>query len=144
MYFLPSSQQFSTQLYSKAAFPYRLIAHWWKTNAAFPLDLWQTSERMLVELGSNSQPLDWQPVSLRSKLPRLSVLNWIITLHLRIVSNRHFTNKTRLRSREMKTFFTKYCTSYYHGFARHEWIFLEFHIYSVLVEPDIVLQTRLW
>ena len=33
-----------------AAFPHRLIAHWWKTNDACHNDFCETSERMLVEL----------------------------------------------------------------------------------------------
>ena len=38
----------STQL---AAFPHRLLAHWWKTNNACHSNFYQTSERILAELG---------------------------------------------------------------------------------------------
>ena len=33
-----------------AAFPHRLIAHWWKKNDACHYDFRQTAERMLAEL----------------------------------------------------------------------------------------------
>ena len=34
-----------------AAFPHKLIAHWWKTNVVCHNDFYQTSERMLAKLG---------------------------------------------------------------------------------------------
>ena len=50
-FFAFSHQYFSIPSKQQAAFPHRLIGHWWKTNDACHNDFCQTSWSILAELG---------------------------------------------------------------------------------------------